>query len=68
MEKLTANCPQCLIDLLYCGIIPTEIKSLPNKEVLFSKSCKFVIAVDEYKKIYFNLKYPCALLVVAPFC
>jgi len=35
MKKLTANCPQCLIDSLYCGKIPTEIKSLSNKEVLF---------------------------------
>jgi len=50
MKKLAANCPQCLIDSLYCGTIPTEIKSLTNKEVLFCKSYKFVIAVEEYKK------------------
>jgi len=50
MIKLAANCPQCSIDSVYCGMIPTEIKSLANKEVLFCKSCKFVISVDEYKK------------------
>jgi len=50
MIKLAANCPQCRIDSVYCGMIPTEIKSLANKEVLFCKSCKFVISVDEYKK------------------
>ena len=54
MKKLTANCPQCLIDSLYCGKIPTEIKSLSNKEVLFCKSCKFVIAVEEFKKNLFQ--------------
>lgn len=54
MQKLAANCPQCLINSLYCGTIPTEIKSLSNKEVLFCKSCKFVIPVDEYKKNLFH--------------
>ncbi|HSG84599.1 MAG: hypothetical protein ACE5RQ_01965 [Nitrosopumilus sp.] len=54
MKKLAANCPQCLIDSLYCGKIPTEIKSLENKEVLFCKSCKFVIPVEEYKKILYQ--------------
>ncbi|QLH02981.1 hypothetical protein C5F47_05165 [Nitrosopumilus cobalaminigenes] len=51
MTKLAASCPQCNVDTVYCGMIPTEIKSLTNKEVLFCKSCKFVIAVDEYKNI-----------------
>ena len=50
MIKLAANCPQCNLDSVYCGMIPTEIKSLANKEVLFCKSCKFVISVDDYKK------------------
>ena len=53
MKKLAANCPQCDIDTVFCGMIPTEIKSLANKEVLFCNSCKFVIAVDEYKKTLF---------------
>ena len=51
MTKLAAHCPQCRIDTVYCGMIPTEIKSLANKEVLFCKSCKFVISVDEYKDL-----------------
>jgi len=51
MKKLAANCPNCQIDSIYCGMIPTEIKSLANKEVLFCKSCKFVISVDEYKNL-----------------
>lgn len=49
MTKLAAHCPNCEDDSLYCGMIPTEIKSLANKEVLFCKGCKFVISVDEYK-------------------
>ena len=51
MKHLLASCPNCSDDSLYCGMIPTEIKSLANKEVLFCKSCKFVIPVDEYKKL-----------------
>ena len=51
MAKLAADCPNCQDDSLFCGMIPTEIKSLANKEVLFCKGCKFVIAVDDYKKL-----------------
>ncbi|MGY5152323.1 MAG: hypothetical protein ACW9XA_08650 [Candidatus Nitrosopumilus sp. bin_6a] len=54
MKKLAANCPMCLIDSLYCGTIPTEIKSLSNKEVLFCKTCKFVIPIDEYKNMLYQ--------------
>lgn len=54
MTKLAANCPICNTNSLYCGTIPTEIKSLANKEVLFCKSCKFVIAVDEYKNMLYQ--------------
>jgi len=50
MVKLLAHCPNCDDFSLYCGMIPTKIKSLANREVLFCKECKFVIAVDEYKK------------------
>jgi len=51
MVKLAAYCPNCQSDSLYCGMIPTEIKSLSNKEVLFCKDCKFVTAVDDYKNL-----------------
>ena len=54
MKKLAASCPQCLVDSLYCGTIPTEIKSLSNKEVLFCKICKFVMSVDDFKKNLFQ--------------
>jgi hypothetical protein len=49
MNKLVATCPNCHIEELFCGIIPTEIESLVDREVLFCKQCKFVIAVDEFK-------------------
>ena len=51
MKRLLAKCPNCEKDALYCGRIPTKIKSLSNKEVLFCKNCKFVVTVDEYKKM-----------------
>jgi len=51
MMKLMAKCPNCDDDSLYCGKIPTSIKTLTNKEVLFCKNCKFVVTVDEYKKL-----------------
>lgn len=51
MKSLLASCPNCSDTALYCGMIPTEIKSLTNKEVLFCKNCKFVIPVDDYKKL-----------------
>jgi len=51
MKKLAANCPNCQIGSIYCGVIPTKIKSLSNKEVLFCKTRKFVISVDEYKNL-----------------
>ncbi|MHA7647382.1 hypothetical protein [Nitrosopumilus sp. S4] len=55
MKSLLASCPNCSIASLYCGMIPTEIKSLANKEVLFCKSCKFVIPVDEYKNLLLSV-------------
>lgn len=54
MIKLLAKCPNCEDDSLYCGRIPTSIKTLANKEVLFCKNCKFVVTVDEYKKMLFQ--------------
>lgn len=54
MKKLEANCPQCDSKSLFCGKIPTSIKSLRDKEVLFCKDCKFVISVDEYKKMLWH--------------
>ena len=55
MNKLLAACPNCEFDTLYCGKILTSIKNLANKEVLFCKSCKFVVSVDNYKKILFQV-------------
>ena len=51
MKQLLAKCPNCEKESLYCGKIPTSIKNLSNKEVLFCKNCKFVVTVDEYKKM-----------------
>ncbi|MCV0372468.1 MAG: hypothetical protein K5793_02825 [Nitrosarchaeum sp.] len=51
MKQLLARCPNCEKDSLYCGKIPTSIRSLVNKEVLFCKLCKFLIPVNEFKKI-----------------
>jgi hypothetical protein len=51
MKLLLAKCPNCDMESLYCGRIPTLVKTLINKEVLFCKTCKFVVTVNEYKKI-----------------
>ncbi|NIP62419.1 MAG: hypothetical protein GWN01_16725 [Nitrosopumilaceae archaeon] len=51
MDLLLASCPNCDDRSLYCGKIPTKISDLNNREVLFCERCKFVVAVDEYKKI-----------------
>ncbi len=51
MKLLLATCPNCDMESLYCGRIPTSVKTLINKEVLFCKTCKFVVTVNEYKKI-----------------
>jgi len=51
MMSLLAKCHNCDGNSLYCGIIPTSIKTLVNKEVLFCKNCKFVVTVDEYIKM-----------------
>lgn len=51
MTLLLAKCPNCDEGSFYCGMIPTSIKSLTNKEVLFCKNCKFVISVDDYKNM-----------------
>lgn len=51
MNPLLASCPNCEKESLYCGKIPTPISDMMNKEVLFCKTCKFVIPVDDFKKI-----------------
>ena len=51
MKPLLAKCPNCYSESLFCGKIPTSIKNLANKEVLFCKRCKFVTSVEEYKKM-----------------
>ena len=55
MVRLAACCPNCETSSLYCGMIPTKIKSLMNKEVLFCTDCKFVIPVDEYKNMLYQV-------------
>jgi len=55
MTKLLAKCPNCDSDSLYCGKIPTSVKTLANKEVLFCKGCKFVVSVDEYKNMLYQV-------------
>ncbi len=49
MKSLLAKYTNCDSESLYCGMIPTSIKTLVNKEVLFCKNCKFVIPIDEFK-------------------
>jgi len=51
MKPLLACCPICNVASLYCGKIPTAIKDMTNKEVLFCRTCKFVVPVDEFKKM-----------------
>jgi hypothetical protein len=51
MKPLLATCPNCDKSSLYCGKIPTALREMANKEVLFCKICKFVVPVDEFKKI-----------------
>ncbi len=51
MNHLLARCPNCEKESLYCGKIPTSIRDMVNKEVLFCKTCKFVIPVEDYKKL-----------------
>ena len=55
MKLLLTKCPNCLKESLYCGKIPTTIKDLVNKEVLFCKNCKFVVAVEAYKKTLYQV-------------
>lgn len=51
MKPLLASCPNCTRSSLYCGKIHTALRDMANKEVLFCKLCKFVVSVDEFKKI-----------------
>ncbi|MDX1596824.1 MAG: hypothetical protein R3327_07800 [Nitrosopumilaceae archaeon] len=51
MIQLAASCPQCQANSLYCGKIETDVKSLQNREMLFCRSCKFVIPVEEFKDL-----------------
>ena len=55
MKLLLAKCPNCQRESLYCGKIPTAIQDLSNKEVLFCKSCKFVVTVEEYKEMLYRV-------------
>ena len=55
MKLLLAKCPNCQRESLYCGKIPTAIQDLSNREVLFCKSCKFVVTVEEYKEMLYHV-------------
>lgn len=54
MKELLASSPNCQKSTLYCGKIISQINDLNNKEVLFCKSCKFVVPVIDYKNILFS--------------
>jgi len=54
MMQLLASCPNCEKSSLYCGKIPTKIRGIANKEVLFCKICKFIVPVEEFKKILYS--------------
>jgi hypothetical protein len=51
MSHLIAKCPSCQSESLYCGKIPTKLKHMQNKEVLFCKKCKFITPVEEFKNM-----------------
>jgi len=55
MKHLLASCPNCNKPSLYCGKIPTALHDMVNKEVLFCNVCKFVVSVDEFKKILYSI-------------
>ncbi|MGD8638441.1 MAG: hypothetical protein PVG43_06055 [Nitrosopumilaceae archaeon] len=54
MVHSNASCPDCQKETLYCGKIESKIGDLNRKEILFCKSCKFVIPVAEFKKMLFS--------------
>jgi len=54
MKQLLATCPNCQKPTLYGGKIMSQVNDLNSKEVLFCKSCKFVVPVAEYKKMLFT--------------
>jgi hypothetical protein len=54
MIRLNACCPDCQQETLYCGKIESKMSELNRKELLFCKSCKFVIPVEEFKKILYS--------------
>ena len=51
MNSLLAKCPNCQSESLFCGKIPTKVKKMQDKEVLFCKRCKFITPVEEFKKV-----------------
>jgi hypothetical protein len=53
LKQLMASCPTCQRLSFYYGKIPSKKKDLNGKEVLFCTSCKFVLPVEEYKKMLF---------------
>jgi len=54
MMRLNACCPDCQKETLYCGKIESTISALNRRELLFCKSCKFVIPVADFKQILFS--------------
>jgi hypothetical protein len=54
MKQLMALCLNCQSPAFYSGKIVSEKNGLNGKEILFCRSCKFIVSVDEYKKILFS--------------
>ena len=54
LDHLLASCPNCQKTTLYCGKIDSKLNDLKRKEVLFCKTCKFVVSVGEFKKMLFT--------------
>lgn len=55
MKQLIASCPKCQSSSLYGGKIESRKNDLNGTEVLFCKSCKFVLSLREYKKMLFSV-------------
>ena len=54
MIHLSAFCPDCQKETLYCGKIDSQMSEINKKELLFCKSCKFVTLVADFKKTLFS--------------
>ena len=53
MESLMASCPHCRRSTLFSATIFLKIKDRKNTEILFCKTCEFVVPTKDYKKLLF---------------